>query len=377
MKATTTFWMTVLATMAAFSLNTADAEQWRGFVQLETAQQFESPGIHTTMTGFGGGQVGRFIGIGFHNVGPKLSLEGQTFWSDDNGDLLMLSYSGQIEATLTGPYAFNGIMTVVGGTGRFEHSRGSAVMTGTMDTKSQDIQFDFEGELHVPGNFEMSGAVAFGGMHSGQGQLVQYSMYGETSVLDVLSQTGSLQPTSVPEIDDSNPEVTVISFEAEQGYNEELGRRLHVIRCENGDIYASFQAFVQIEIENELGRATKTVDARYTIQGGTNIFENASGGWQATMTTKTSYGDGPVFGYFQFDGDLQLDMITDSGIDTRPSQVDAPSVVRDTADAPKIEFQALLRRELTVNESLKALGETSSHVAPRLKLQAPTKRLSK
>ncbi len=302
------FTSAIIVTVALSQFAFAQEKAWRGSAAGQTAPLIESAGQYDEFGGWGGGHLGNFLAIGTHTMHSDLSLTGQATWVAADGELLYVSYEGMVTITedQDRPYTFTATMEVLGGTGRLQGATGYAEMLGSFNAWLDQFRFDFEGTLDIQGNLKTRGQIELDSLTCGLGESVAYVMTSDSRHTPLAHQTGSMILASDPVVDDSDPNITVWTFQVETGLNEHVGRPLHVVHTSRGNLYCQFEGQVRLEIDHTAeGLTTKCFDGFYTIIGGTGDYRRARGCWRTIFTTQPSYG-GPATAKFFVDGNLEM-----------------------------------------------------------------------
>ncbi len=267
---------------------------WRGSGTGTTAPDPDNPGTDCDVfSGWGGGQVGNYNADGCHMVDPNTGMfDGSATWTTANGDTLNVTYDGQIfpSGDPDFPFGFFGTLNANGGTGDLANASGSAPWSGGFSGVPGNFYFNFDGTLNTAGNFHTVGIVQFSNILGalGAGEPAPYVAPGYSSQIGLFVQTGSILPTSAPEVDliRSTPETTVLHFNGVQGPNPYFfGLPIHVYLTRRGLIFCHWEALFTIEIENATGNAVFSGDGYFTVDGGIGWYHHATGTFQTLFVT--------------------------------------------------------------------------------------------
>src|SRR3954452_18839107 len=172
-----------LAAPAIAAAGGESSEDWQG-----SATGTTTPGAGGDHDEFGGysAPFGPFQAVGLHVLNPATGhFQGSAVWTASGGDTLNVSYSGNV--TPSGnpnyPYAFKGVLSAKGGTGRLSHAKGSATWMVGFTGGPGNFFFVFDGTLEnahgvVEANhFKANGTVGFTNILDGTnpGGIVPYS----------------------------------------------------------------------------------------------------------------------------------------------------------------------------------------------------------
>ena len=286
----------------------AQGTDWTGSATGSSAPFIEGLGNYTTLSGWGGGQLGKFTAVGTQEIHDDLSITGELTLLTADGEQLEIIYEGQGGTGINPnePYVFTALLTVNGGTGRFARAVGSAMMSGSINDYERTWDIQFEGELDVPAAITSTGSLRLDSLELAIGQQVGYSMSAHDKSDAFIRQSGSLK-----NIDKSEPQVSSegiqFRFAVESTTNQQLGRPLHVITTSKGVLFGHLQGQCNIEIEAETGLATQTIDAMILVLGGTGSYQGASGALHLVMRSESTPGDGRVGGTYELSGNLQFE----------------------------------------------------------------------
>ena len=146
----------------------------------------------------------------------------------------------------------------------------------------------------------------------------------KSSALDFDLQSGSSLQITEPVLDESNPGLTVWSFDTVQGPNPYFGNeRLHVIHGQEGLLFCEWKAKCRIEIDTiNNGEVTMIWNGQFEVVGGTGLYRGAVGSWDFAMMTEPGQSDLSSTGHFQFAGNLDLNESFADLATTRPNGKD-------------------------------------------------------
>lgn len=298
----------VLLSLVLISGLNAQGSDWSGSASGTSAPFIEDPGNHTTLSGWGGGQLGNFTAVGTQQIHDDFSITGELTMLSADGEELQITYEGQVTIGINpdGPYLFTAQLTANGGTGRFAQAAGSATMSGSINEYSRTWDVQFEGELDVSATMSSTGSLQLDSLELAKGQEVAYIMSAHDKSDPVISQSGSLKANGKYAPNFSSEGIR-IQFAVESATHNQFGRPLHVITTSEGMLYGHLEGQCIVEIEAETGLATQTVDAMILVLGGTDSYEGASGAMHLVMQSEPTYGDGRVGGTYELSGNLQFE----------------------------------------------------------------------